>query len=388
MKNLFLLVAVMYILFGNIAFTVNAQDNRFFNPEELEQALASRTEVEMKISSNLFTKIFMFNKMISNGITTGEAIKIFSSKLYRVDDSNRVLIMLRFYSDQSNEVDNVKSSAINSGGSIHSEEIGHNGLLEIYLWMPVNMIDIICSNSDVAFIDVAMKSITNITTAGDWQLNASVVRTNMGVNGEGNKIGVMSDGAKNWWDANQAFELSPVNVLQVGDPEGNEGTAMLEIIYDLAPGAQLYFSGLGDYYGNLSMRAQRISELENYGCNIIVDDIWHPVEPFYSDETTLGLAIRDYINNGNVYVSAAGNDRERCFASTTLFSNNYHLFPSGNDYYQISVDDGSDIIILQWATSWSNPTQDLNLEIYNMNNQLLPGGDNCTIFYRTAFRDC
>ncbi len=368
MKNIFLVFLTIFLCFGT---QFNAQNNQNLYSDELQLAFSNRSEDEMKISTNLFTQIFRYNKAISVGISKNEAMKNFNPKFNKVDNQNRLFIMIRFKPGILSETEKVKNIVLNSGGVNSSVEIGHNGCTEIYCWMPIEKIINVTSNPGVGFIQTVYSSITNITTAGDVQLKAADVRSSMNVTGEGNKIGVMSDGAKNWWDATQAFELSSVNVLQTGDPEENEGTAMLEIIYDLAPGAQLYFSGLGDYNGNLSVRAQRISELENYGCNIVVDDIWNPTEPFFTDETVLGTAIRNFINNGNVYITAAGNYRNSCLSGTTLFSNLYHLFPSGLDYYPITIGNNGDIVLLQWATSWSVPTEDLDLEIYNMSNQLV-----------------
>lgn len=368
MKNIFLVFLTIFLCFGT---QFNAQNNRHLYSEELQLAFSNRTEDEMKISTNLFTQIFRHNKAISEGVSKNEAMTNFNPKFNKVDNQNRLLIMIRFKPGILSETEKVKNVVLNSGGVNIREEIGHNGCTEIYCWMPIEKIINVTLNPGVGFIQIVHSSITNFTTAGDVQLKATDVRSSMNVTGAGNKIGVMSDGAKNWWDAVQAFELSTVNVLQTGDPEGNEGTAMLEIIYDLASGAQLYFSGLGDYYGNLSVRAQRISELENYGCNIVVDDIWNPTEPFFTDETVLGAAIRNFINNGNVYITAAGNYRKSSLSGTTLFSNLYHVFPSGLEYYPITISKSSDIVILQWATSWSSPTEDLDLEIYNMSNQLV-----------------
>lgn len=50
---------------------------------------------------------------------------------------------------------------------------------------------------------------------------------------------------------------------------GDEGTAMLEIGHDLAPGAELYFHDCGE---DLIAFNQAIDELIAAGCNIICDD--------------------------------------------------------------------------------------------------------------------
>lgn len=374
MKKLRTTFAIIFLLSLGIQFITYAQVNKNSSSSELIQALENRTENEKKISTNLYSGIFQYQKNLSKGMSVQKAIDYFNPQNYFVDSSNRLLIIVRFSRSESDEIENVRNAINNSGGIIERVGPGHNNLFEIDCWMPVEKIMNLISNPDIAFIESAVRPITRITTAGDTQLKASNVRQSMNVTGVGNKIGVMSDGVKNWWDAAQASELSSVTVVQAGETEGNEGTAMLEIIYDLAPGAQLYFSGLENYTGNVNLRAQRIAELENYGCNIIVDDIYSIYEPFFTDETELGTAIRDFIANGNVYISAAGNERKQCLSGTTVFSNLYNVFPSNYDYYPVTLSQG-DEIILQWATSWSVPAEDFDLELYDTNNQLVISSD-------------
>src|SRR6185369_3011865 len=63
---------------------------------------------------------------------------------------------------------------------------------------------------------------------------------------------------------------------------GDEGTAMLEIIHDLAPGAQLYFATA---FNSLPEFGQNIKDLRTAGCDIIVDDVSYFVEsPFQNGQ--------------------------------------------------------------------------------------------------------
>jgi hypothetical protein len=95
---------------------------------------------------------------------------------------------------------------------------------------------------------------------------------------------------------------------------GGEGTAMLEIIHDLAPGAQLYFASA---FGSISSFAQNIRDLRSAGCDIIVDDVFYYVEsPFqdgqtYSSQYNGGVvtqAVKDVTASGALYFSSAGNE--------------------------------------------------------------------------------
>ncbi|HYB44623.1 MAG TPA: hypothetical protein VEL75_22805, partial [Candidatus Methylomirabilis sp.] len=81
-----------------------------------------------------------------------------------------------------------------------------------------------------------------VTTAGDSILGAAAARSAFGVTGAGVKVGVISDGVDHLASSVQTGDLPPdVAVVKAGS--GDEGTAMLEIVHDLAPGAPLAFYG-------------------------------------------------------------------------------------------------------------------------------------------------
>jgi hypothetical protein len=61
---------------------------------------------------------------------------------------------------------------------------------------------------------------------------------------------------------------------------GDEGTAMLEIVHDVAPGASLLFATAGD---SDAAMANSIDQLRLAGCDIIVDDVLFLSEPTFQD---------------------------------------------------------------------------------------------------------
>src|SRR6185503_12185078 len=86
--------------------------------------------------------------------------------------------------------------------------------------------------------------VTNVgsqSSQGDAKHRADSARAIFGVGGAGVKIGVLSDGVTNLAASQALGDLGAVTVLPGQAGSGDEGTAMLEIIHDLAPGAQLYF---------------------------------------------------------------------------------------------------------------------------------------------------
>ncbi|MDA0990887.1 MAG: hypothetical protein O3A51_09065 [Verrucomicrobia bacterium] len=80
-------------------------------------------------------------------------------------------------------------------------------------------------------------------TEGDALHNAPAVRA-LGYDGSGIKVGVISDGVDSLALAQASDDLPATVTVHPALPgSGDEGTAMLEIIHDIAPGAELFFSG-------------------------------------------------------------------------------------------------------------------------------------------------
>ena len=154
-----------------------------------------------------------------------------------------------------------------------------------------------------------------ISTQADITHRTAVFRGLTGATGAGVKIGVLSDGVTNLAAAQASGDLGPVTVLPGQGGMGDEGTAMLELIHDLAPGAELYFATA---VNGITSFAQNIRDLRAAGCTIIVDDVLYFVETPFQDGQTPGVvsttnggvviqAVKDVTAGGAMYFSSAGN---------------------------------------------------------------------------------
>ena len=115
----------------------------------------------------------------------------------------------------------------------------------------------------------------------DLTHRAAAARNTYGSDGAGVKIGVLSDGV----DAPRRRRRLRRSRRRDGAARpdrhvGDEGTAMLEIIHDIAPGAQLYFATAFTQHRVLR---QNIRDLRAAGCDIIVDDVVYYVESPFQD---------------------------------------------------------------------------------------------------------
>jgi len=108
-----------------------------------------------------------------------------------------------------------------------------------------------------------------------------------------------------------AAQQLPVNVLDEGPKgEGDEGRAMLQIVHDLAPHANLAFATAfqseESFAQNIEALARPTSE-GGAGADVIVDDVSWFEEPFFQDGP-IAVAINRVSEDGVSYLAAAGNN--------------------------------------------------------------------------------
>ncbi|MCS7237716.1 MAG: S8 family serine peptidase, partial [Thermoguttaceae bacterium] len=155
------------------------------------------------------------------------------------------------------------------------------------------------------------------TTQGDIAIGANILRQWFGLDGSGQKVGVLSDSFDALGGAavdvstgdlpgpgNPNGYLTPVQVLSDFPGGTDEGRAMLQIIHDIAPGASLAFASA--LYGEAAF-AQSILDLATAGCNVIVDDVIYFAEPMFMDGG-VAQAVDQVVAAGVTYFSAAGNE--------------------------------------------------------------------------------
>ena len=173
----------------------------------------------------------------------------------------------------------------------------------------------------------------SVISEGVAQLHVPAAREGFEVDGEGVEVGVLSD------SFNQATEAVSGGVIatkakkdeETGDlpgskspcatqkasvderqpykffkeePSFDEGRAMLQIVHDVAPEADLAFHSA--FNGELDF-AGGIEELAAAGADAIVDDVGYFEEPFFQ-EGPVAAAVTAVTEAGSTYLSAAGNE--------------------------------------------------------------------------------
>ena len=147
----------------------------------------------------------------------------------------------------------------------------------------------------------------SLSTQGIISHSSNTARSTYGINGGGVKVGVLSDSAEATSFLIGTGDLpAGTTVVQeiIDGPGASEGTAMMEIVYDMAPGVQLFFASA---FNGPESFADNIRTLRNtYGCDVIVDDVGYSDESAFQDGT-IAQAVNDVTAAGAIYFSSAGN---------------------------------------------------------------------------------
>jgi subtilisin family serine protease len=220
-----------------------------------------------------------------------------------------------------------------------------------------------------------------VVTAGDAALGADQVRA-AGFTGAGVAVAVISDGVDSLATSQGAGELPAVTLPadpRCAVPGGDEGTAMLEIVHDVAPGAALLFASFGE---SGLQGADSVRCLAEAGARVIVDDVTYPDEPFFQ-EGPMAAATREVVGRGVSYHTSAGN-RRREFVEQPFFGVFIPTFGVVHDFAAGRGDLSNEVLVgaqsgstcsLQWDEPFGAAATDLDLHVFLGPNEITKSDD-------------
>ncbi|TPG67231.1 PKD domain-containing protein [Hymenobacter nivis] len=209
-----------------------------------------------------------------------------------------------------------------------------------------------------------------VTTQADYVLEAARARATRpkGLSGAGVRIGILSDsynslkGAANDV-ASGDLPAAGVQVLSdLGDGEGtDEGRAMAQLVYDIAPGAPLAFSTAYNSEADFAQHILDLADPAKGNCKVIVDDIAYFAEPYFQDGVVAQAVTQVVSQRGATYFSSAGNNGDQSYENAApafvagarnLARLNFNTAGGTDVAQRFSVPSGADMTV---ALQWSDP---------------------------------
>lgn len=263
--------------------------------------------------------------------------------------------------------------------------------------VPATRLEDVAALSDVRAVrlpDYGVASAGSVMTQGDLVMRSHTARSTYGIDGAGVRIGVIADGLGGLATAQASGDVPEVDTATcnvTGEPveaPGAEGTAVLEVLHDVAPGASLWFghfstaSGLGtslDFQDAVTCLAQHV--------DIVVDDIGFYGAGPYDGTSDVSLNTAAELNGDGpirAYFTAVGNMARQHYQDDYIDSGfdlsdgtdfwSAHIFEetpgvTGTEHAGLNPNPssrnrlllapgGSATIILEWDDSWGTSSND------------------------------
>ncbi len=366
------------------------------------EALAVSKRLENSIinsAANQHPKMDASLVQLTSAVSPTDARKLADNSGVRLEDG-RVQVQIVTTPDALHEA----VFAVESIGGAVTKHSNDETLLQV--WVPLSELSGLGENTAVAYIRQPAQLILEevsatteglftteglSTTEGLAVMNANAWH-NAGINGSGVKIAIIDGGFQGYPGLLGSDLPANVTVKNFVDGESDgqvngttvHGTACAEIIHDIAPGAQLYLVKINT---NLDLE-QAVNYLQGQDIDLISTSIgWYNITPGDGTGFFANLVTQVH-NNGTLWVTAAGNDRETHWggAFNDPDGNGYHNFngsqevnyfgPGNGDAYNINP--GFPLLAFVRWDDWNQVNQDYALILVRWNGsewQSIGGSD-------------
>ena len=199
-----------------------------------------------------------------------------------------------------------------------------------------------------------------------------------GITGAGVKVGVLDMGFDGYQDllgtelpervTARSF-ISGTEIDQVGEVHG---TAVTEIVHEMAPGADLYLAA----FQTNTEKEQAVDWLLSQGVDIITtstSSIYGPIDGTgYQAQYVDAVAAR-----GVLWLNSAGNSAESHYRGkfTDKDANALHEFAPGDETMGIAPYGGRTVIVLNWD-DWAAGSEDYNLYMLDTDGNVIASSEN------------
>jgi hypothetical protein len=213
-------------------------------------------------------------------------------------------------------------------------------------------------------------------TEGAAVIGADVAEAH-GLSGQGTAVGVLGTGIGGIEQSRSTGDLPETVVAQSFRGDGKldvdpEGTAILEIIHDVAPGADLFFANVEtslDVGAAVNWLAER--------CDIICSDLIFLRSGPYDGTSPPSEALTSAAESGKIVLQAVGNFAQDHFAGRFTDQNQDEFHDFANEGIRFQLFPGQQVlVVLQWDDPWENSANDYDLYLFDFDKQTFDSSEN------------
>src|SRR5262245_53001223 len=351
--------SVIVMIMGIVLLAVPVLGQELIAVGEIRSRGLVTSEASKKIGSRL--RGLVADRALSEAVEKGVAVNAVppsSSATFKLDSTGRVQIYVWVTDTNVQTLDALRGAGLDV-------DLVSTDFSIVQGWIPVTQLEALTVLPAVLKVrpaDYASSGRGAMVSQG-VNIHRCDQAQRLGFDGTGVKVGVISTGITGLAASQAAGELGPVQVVSAVRPE-DEGTAMLEVIADGAPGATLMYAD----HGPTSLAfVQSVNALRDAGAQIIVDDIYALGEPFFEDGLTASNDRK--VGTSVLRVTLAGNlglGHYRGFFDPGSFDSalagTRHNFGGGKEFLRIEVPAGvTDTLVLQWTNPFGAAVDDYDL---------------------------
>ncbi|MCG6937107.1 MAG: S8 family serine peptidase [Gammaproteobacteria bacterium] len=263
--------------------------------------------------------------------------------------------------------------------------------------LPISSLEQAASIVQLRFARASMAATMagNVTSQGDIAQRSDVARNIFGVDGTGVTVGTLSDSynCKGGAAADVSSNDLPAGVVVLEEETGcgsgtDEGRAMMQIVHDIAPGANQAFHSAFNGMANFANGILQLHSIAN--ADVIVDDVYYYAEPMFQDGI-IAQAIDTVKQDGAACFSSAGNAATHSYEANFVSSGQPGYFPGSTRHdfdpgagvdslMQVTIPGHVQVtIVLQWQDPFFSVSgspgaaSNIDLLLYSNSGQAITG---------------
>ncbi len=341
---------LIIILLSCPVYPVYAQSNKFSGSKNFKKENAKYD----KLSSKL---IRLIEESEISGITP--ALQSAKQKGFKVHGEKITVIV---EAEKQGYSSKVRNFILQSSGEIFST---YKNLLKVRI--KISDLKKLNKGKGIRLVRQPYKPFPHRIIGEQVSLTGATIPQNKGINGDGIKVAIIDEGFANlsWsiYNNQLPYDVVTYDLTEDGiDTVSCHGTAVAEVVCEMAPSAKLYLIKIGD---DVDLGNAKNYCIDN-GIKIINHSMGWVLSGWGRGDGYICDIADDANNNGILWVNSAGNSARRHFQGMYTSGGIYHEYNPGTNINIIGdVTAGKTIgVFLSWDDEWGLSGNDYDLHLY------------------------